>query len=115
MSKDLKAFCNSEGIEIIQSPVKDHRATRCVERTIGSLKTRSQLRRKKKKTVPLEKMLEKALGALRLPNNVTVKITQFEAHHGREANTVLRNLTKKPSGSDRNPSTGTKGANILSS
>ena len=31
-------FCNYEGIELIKSPVKDHRATGMVERTIGSLK-----------------------------------------------------------------------------
>ena len=38
MSQELKTFCNSEGIEIMQSPVNDHRATGCVKRTIGSLK-----------------------------------------------------------------------------
>ena len=38
MSNEIKAFCNGEGIEIIKSPVNDHRATGCVERTIGSLK-----------------------------------------------------------------------------
>ena len=38
MSNEIKAFCNGEGIEIIKSHVNDHRATGCVERTIGSLK-----------------------------------------------------------------------------
>ena len=38
MSNKIKAFCNGEGIEIIKSPVNDHRATGCVERTIGSFK-----------------------------------------------------------------------------
>ena len=38
MSRDVKAFCNGEGIVIVQSPLNDHRATGCVERTIGSLK-----------------------------------------------------------------------------
>ena len=42
-------------------------------------------------------MIERALGALRFLKNATLKISTFEAHHGREANTVLRNLTKKPS------------------
>ena len=37
-SKAVKSFCNSEGIEIVYSPVNDHRATGCVERTFGSLK-----------------------------------------------------------------------------
>ena len=42
-------------------------------------------------------MVERALSALRFARHATLKISPFEAHHGREANTVLRNLTKKPS------------------
>ena len=42
-------------------------------------------------------MLERALAALRFRNNSTLEIAPFKAHHGREANTVLSNLTKKPS------------------
>ena len=38
MSHNVQTFCTAEGIEIVQSPVNDHRATGCVERTIGSLK-----------------------------------------------------------------------------
>ena len=30
-------------------------------------------------------------------NRALTKLTPFEAYHGREANTALRNLTKKPS------------------
>ena len=55
--KKFKSFCNSEGIELIYSPVNDQ------------------------------------LGA------------PFEAHHGSEANTVLRNLRKKPSPKNLNRST----------
>ena len=53
--------------------------------------------RKKKNHGNLESMVERALSALRFAPNATLKITSFEAHHSREANTVLRNLTKKPS------------------
>ena len=42
-------------------------------------------------------MVDKALGALWFSKNATTKLRPFEAHHGREANTVLRNLTKKSS------------------
>ena len=42
-------------------------------------------------------MLERALCAIRFAVNATTKLRPFEAHHGREANTVLRNLTKKRS------------------
>ena len=45
----------------------------------------------------LEKMVERALGALWFSPIVTLKLTPFELHHGKEANTVLRSLTKKPS------------------
>ena len=38
MSNEIRAFCNGESIEIIKSPVNDQRATRCVERILGSLK-----------------------------------------------------------------------------
>ena len=42
-------------------------------------------------------MVERALSALRFAPNATLKIPPFDAHHGLGANTVLRNLTKKPS------------------
>ena len=35
-SNYVKTFCNTERIEIRKSPVNDHCATGCVERTIGS-------------------------------------------------------------------------------
>ena len=95
-SKAVKSFCNSEGIEIIYSTVNDHRATGCVERTIGSLKNFVLTYAKKKDSGNLESMVERALSALRFALNATLKISPFEAHHGREANTVLRNRTRKP-------------------
>ena len=95
-SNAVKSFCNSEGIEIIYSTVNDHRATGCVERTIGSLKNFVLTYAKEKDSGNLESMIERALSALRFAPNATLKISPFEAHHGREANTVLRNLTKKP-------------------
>ena len=41
-------------------------------------------------------MISRALRALRFVPHSKTKITPFEAYHGREANTALRNLTKKP-------------------
>ena len=37
-SKKTKNFCKTENIELVKSPVGDHRATGMVERNIGSLK-----------------------------------------------------------------------------
>ena len=42
-------------------------------------------------------MVERALGALRFSPKTILKLTPVEAHHSREANTVLQTLTKKPS------------------
>ena len=78
------------------SPVNDHRATGCVERTIGSIKNSVLTYAREDRPEPLDWMVERALGALRFAKNSTLNIIPFEAHHGREANTVLRNLTKKP-------------------
>ena len=96
-SKAVKLFCSSEGIEIFYSPVNDHRATVCVERTIGSLKNYVLTYAKEKDSANIESMVERALSALRFVPNATLKISPFETHHGREADTVLRKLTKKPS------------------
>ena len=96
-SKAVESFCNSEGVEILYSPVNDHRATGCVECTIGSLRNFVLTYAKEKDSGNLESMVERALSAFRFTPNATLKKSPFEAHHGREANTVLRNLTKKPS------------------
>ena len=42
-------------------------------------------------------MISRALSAFRFVPHSKTKLTPFEAYHGREANTALRNLTKKPS------------------
>ena len=95
MSKDGKAFCNIEGIEIEHSRVNDHRATGCIERTIRSLKNSILTYAPEERPETLEKMVEGALGALEFSPKATLKLTPFEAHNGREANTVRRYLTKK--------------------
>ena len=97
MSNEVQTFCHEEGIEILTSPVNDHRATRCVERTIGSIKNSVLTYAREEKSEPLERMPERALGALTFAKNATLNLTTFEAHHGWEDNTVLKNLTKKPS------------------
>ena len=97
MSKEVRALCHKEGIEMLTSPLNDHRATGCVERTIGSITNSVLTYAREEKPEPLDRMVERALGALRFTKNATLNITPFGEHHGREAKTVLRNLTKKPS------------------
>ena len=96
-SNKFERFCNNEDIELVYSPVNDHRGTGSVERTIGSLKNFVLTYASEKEHKSLEVMVDKALGALRFSKKATTKLTLFKAHHGRQANTVLRNLTKKPS------------------
>ena len=68
-----------------------------MERTIGSLKNFVLTYASEKEHKSLECMVDKALGVLRFSKNATTKLTPFEAHHSREGNIVLRNLTKKSS------------------
>ena len=55
MSNGVKAFCNGEGIEDIKSPVNDHRATGCIERTIDSFKNSILTFEQERHPKPLEK------------------------------------------------------------
>ena len=95
--KQKKLFCNTEGIEITYSPVNYHKTTGCVERTIGSLNNFVLAYAKEKDHGKLESLVERTLSAFRFAPNTTLKVTPIEEHHGREAITVLRNLTTKPS------------------
>ena len=94
-SNDIQNFCNYEGIELIKSPVKDHRATGMVERTIGSIKNYVLTYLQENKNYKFGLMISRALSALRFVPHSKTKLTPFEAYHGREANTAFRNLTKK--------------------
>ena len=55
MSNDVKVFCNNEAAEIIKPPVNNHCVTRCVERTIGSLKSSIIKYAGEKNQQPMEK------------------------------------------------------------
>ena len=96
-SNEIQNFCNYEGIELIKSPVRDHRATGMVERTIGSIKNYVLTYLQENKNYKFGEMISRALSALRFVPHSKTKLTPLEAYHGREANTALRNLTKKPS------------------
>ena len=96
-SKEVLNFCNYEGIEHRKSSVKDHCATVMVERTIGSIENYVLTYLREDKNQEIKKMISRALSALLLLPHSKTKLTPFEAYHGREANTALGNLTKKPS------------------
>ena len=90
-SNEIQNFCNYEGIELIKSPVRDHRATRMVKRTIGSIKNYVLTYLQEDKNYKFGAMISRALSALRFVPHSKTKLTPFEAYHGRKANTALRN------------------------
>ena len=85
---------NYEGIELIKFPVKDHRATGMVERTIGSIKNFVLTYLRENKQYKFEEMISHALSTLRFVPHAKTKLTSFEAYHGREVKTTLSNLAK---------------------
>ena len=93
-SNKFKIFCNNEGIELVYSPVNDHRGTGSVERTIGSLKNFVLTYASEKEHKSVEVMVDKALGALRFSKNATTKLTPFEAHHGQKRTPFYETLRK---------------------
>ena len=84
-SNEIQNFCNYEDIELIKSPVKDHRVTGTVERTIGSIKNYVPTYLQENKNYKFGVMISRALSALRFVPQSKAKITPFEAYHGREA------------------------------
>ena len=96
-SNEIRNFCNYEGIELNKSPIRDHRATGMVERNIESIKNYVLTYLQENKNYKFGEMISRALSALHFVPHYKTKLTPFEAYHGREANTALRNLTKKPS------------------
>ena len=96
-SNCIQSLCNYGGIELIKSPVKDHRATGMVERTIGSIKNYVLTYLQESQNYKFGVMISRALSPLRFVPHSKTKLTPFETYHGREANTAFRDLTKKPS------------------
>ena len=68
-----------------------------VERTIGSIKNYVLTYLQEIRNYKFGVMISRSLSALRFVPLSKTKLTPFEAYHGRESNTALRNLTKKPS------------------
>ena len=65
-SKAVMSLCNSEGNEIVYSPVNDHRTTGCAKRTIGCLKNFVLTYAKEKDHGKIETMAERAFSLLDL-------------------------------------------------
>ena len=86
-SKAISKCFKAEGIETVYSPLNNHRAFGCVERTLKNIKNFILTYLKQKDHGKLEAMVKMVLDALRFSPNASIKMSRFEAHHGREANT----------------------------
>ena len=77
-SNDIQSFCNYEGIELIKSPVQDHRATGMVERSIGSIKNYVLTYLQENKNYKFGEMISRALSALRFVPHSKTKLTPLK-------------------------------------
>ena len=97
VGKQVTNYCNKNNIYIIDAPVGDHRAIELVERMIQTIKRRlSCMKAENKDTFSTSKAIKQIISALRLTKQKTTKITPFEAHFGRPANTPLWNISTTP-------------------
>ena len=92
LSKGFKSFCHKEGTEIVLSP--EQRVEMNEQWQSDELSTYLRSRRK---IGILRENAQKSPRSSNFFKNATLKLTIFKARKGREANTVLRNFTKKPS------------------
>ena len=98
VGKQVTNYCNENNIDILDAPVGDHRAIGLVERMIQTIKRRlSCMKAENKDTFSTAKAIKQIVSDLRLTKQKTTKITPFEAHFGRPANTPLRNISTLPS------------------
>ena len=98
VGKQVTNYCNENNINILDAPVGDHRAIGLVERMIQTIKRRlSCMKAENKDTFSTSKVIKQIVSDLRLTKQKTTKITPFEAHFGRPANTPLRNISTLPS------------------
>ena len=95
-SKNFEIFCKDNNIKLILAPAGDHRGTGLVERMIQTIKRRLSainIDPKWDKETLADKITN-IIENIRLIPNTTTRITPFEAHFGRTANTQLTNILK---------------------
>ena len=98
VGKQVTNYCIENNINILDAPVGDHRAIGLVERMIQTIKRRlSCMKAENKDTISTSKAIKQIVSDLRLSKQKTTKITPFETHFGRPANTPLRNISTLPS------------------
>ena len=98
VGKQVTSYCNENNIDILDAPVGDHRAIGLVERMIQTIKrSLSCMKAENKESSATSTAIKQIISDLRLTKQKTTKITPFEAHFGRPANTPLKNIRTVPS------------------
>ena len=97
VGKQVTNYCNENTINILDAPVGDHRVIGIVEQMIQTIKRRLSCKQvERQETFSTSPMIKSIISDLRLTKQKTTKITPFEAHFGRSANTPLKNSSTAP-------------------
>ena len=103
VGNQVKNFCMKINITLIPAPANDHRAIGLVERLIGTIKQRLACIKEANKELnsfTIKAALKSIIYQLRICKHKTTKLSLFESHFGRKANTLLSNISTQPKSSD---------------
>ena len=103
IGNQVKNFCMKNNITLIPAPANDHRAIGLVERLIGTIKQRLACIKEANKELnsfTIKAALKSIIYQLRICKHKTTKLSPFESHFGRKANTPLSNISTQPKSSD---------------
>ena len=90
-------------ITLIPAQANDHRAIGLVERLIDTIKQRLACIKEANKELnsfTIKAALKSIIYQLRICKHKTTKLSPFESHFGRKANTPLSNISTQPKSSD---------------
>ena len=103
IGNQVKNFCMKNNITLIPAPANDHRAIGLVERLIGTIKQRLACIKEANKELnsfTIKAALISIIFQLRICKHKTTKLSPFESHFERKANTPLSNISTQPKSSD---------------
>ena len=100
----FQLLCKSNNKKLLFAPVDDHRSIGVVERLIQTLKRQLGVIKIDLKNTPFKiaSSVAENIKTLRITPRGVTKITPFEAHMSRKANTPLSNITTNSSASNPN-------------
>ena len=99
----VKKFCTKNNITLVPATANDHRAIGLVERLISTIKQRLACIKEANKELnsfTINAALKSIIYQLHICKHKTTKLSPFESHFGRKANTPLSNISTKPNSSD---------------